>query len=119
MRGVASHLLAKIGHGIAKLATRLFFNLGGVDAKPLAEEGRGFLSGADLTDETPTNDRNVEIVDEHPLLGLSRHVAAVELVAKEIVERAGNFGPDLAPDRMAIDSKTAVVHRPDQCIAGR
>ena len=35
------------------------------------------------------------------------------------VERAGNFRPDLPPDRMAIDGETAVVHRPDQCIAGR
>jgi hypothetical protein len=119
LSSVCRHLLAEIGDRVPQLTAGLFFDLFRLHAKALAKEGRGPVGRANFPDEATSNDRNIEIIDEHALVGLGRHVAAIQFLTEEVVEGPSDFGMNLAANRVAIDRETTVVHRPDQRVPGR
>ena len=77
------------------------------------------FDGPDLALKLATNDRQVELVHIHPLVGKTSYITTIKLVAERVFKIAGDFRWSLTANDMRIEREPAVVEGAHQGVARR
>ena len=114
---VGREVVDEIGGRFRQFPESLPVHVLDVNACGLAKDTRQIVGESDSALKPSSDDGEIEVVDEHPLVAEPLTIPTVDHRGERVVEGSPDFGLNLAPDDVRIDGEAAVVHRADQRIA--